>query len=236
MTIGYFLVTHGSSDPMASQQFQELINVAQIWCPNQIIGGGCLEGLPQSLTEQLLSFSQIAWRTQPQLRQVQVIPLFLLPGVHVCEDLPRALELANQAIGFDLFQLGNYLGQHPEIPRLLAQKFALFPSDRRILLSHGSKLSGAQRLISSLASQLGAEPAYWAMEPKLSNQISGSGSVTVLPYFLFPGKIPRAIAAEIANYDHVRLTSLPFTTTELVELTCLHAFQNSDPKQAQPQL
>ncbi|MDX1978590.1 MAG: CbiX/SirB N-terminal domain-containing protein [Pseudanabaenaceae cyanobacterium bins.68] len=232
MTTGYFLVTHGSSDPAAAQQLHDLVTLARTLYPREIVSGGCLEGLAQSLTEQLLNFGQYVGTDA----QIKVIPLFLLPGAHVCEDLPMAVQLANQTSGFEWFELNSYLGQHPDIVTKLAQKFAQFPSDRRILVSHGSKLPAAQQMISSLATQLGAVPAYWSIEPKLASQLACPEPVTVLPYFLFPGKISRAIAAEVANYSHAQITDLPFTLRDLVDLSLLHPLQDRDSQQVQSQL
>lgn len=135
--------------------------------------------------------------------RLQILPLLLLPGVHVREDIPREVALARQALGSAIsLELQPYLGSNERLQPLLNQKFAQLPPGGRILLSHGSRLPGANEAIVRLACQLGAAPAYWSVSPSLAEQVTtfaaqGWKSLAVVPYFLFSAGIFQAIASQV---------------------------------------
>jgi len=53
------------------------------------------------------------------------VPLFLLPGVHVIEDIPTEVAIAQQALGQEVkIDLRPYLGTHPGLSCLLANQMA----------------------------------------------------------------------------------------------------------------
>jgi len=55
----------------------------------------------------------------------QVVPLFLLLGVHVIEDIPTEVAIAQQALGQEVkIDLRPYLGTHPGLSCLLANQMA----------------------------------------------------------------------------------------------------------------
>jgi sirohydrochlorin cobaltochelatase len=215
----FFFVTHGSRNQRSLEQLNRLVALAQTTFPDYLIGGGCLEGLPVSLADQLIQFSNSV--VASEYDQIKVIPIFLLPGVHVRQDLPAQIKLAQESSDRFQFQLTDYLGNHPNIPETLAQKFLGLPN--RILISHGSKLTGGNAQIEQLANQVQAVTAYWSIEPSLTSQIDnllaqGLDQVSVMPYFLFPGGITEAIATQISGYKQVKLLETPFGPLEIAKM------------------
>ncbi len=181
---------------------------------NPLIEVAALELAPISLNESLVNFAHQA--KQQGFKQIKVIPLFLAPGVHVRQDIPAEIALAIKQINQQVtIELSPYLGKYSGIVPLLARKFAKLSAQTRILIAHGSRLSGVNNYYQNLASQLNATIAYWSVPPKLAQQIdlqiaSGTKKIAILPYFLFPGKITEAIAQEIA------LIQQKYTQVELV--------------------
>ncbi len=218
----YFLVTHGSKNPLSWAALQTLIRSTNT-LTEVIVGGGCLEGQPLTLAQQLQQFCETLSK-QSALKHINVavIPLFLLPGVHVREDIPAEMAIAQQKIVHSIkptiaLELTPHLGTHPQIPALLQAQLeaqiALIQHRKHknnqniglILLSHGSRLTAAFQAIEALAAQLGAIAAYWSVPPDLDTQIEqliaqGKEHIIVMPYFLSSGGIMEAIAQQISLY------------------------------------
>jgi len=130
---------------------------------------------------------------------LQIIPLFLLSGVHVKEDIPAAVAKVRSPIKLEL---KPHLGSYQGIKSLLSRQLADLSPQKPILLSHGSRRPGGNREVENLAAFFGAITAYWSIEPSLSQQIEsliaqGSPTIAILPYFLFTGAITDAIEAQV---------------------------------------
>jgi sirohydrochlorin cobaltochelatase len=181
------------------------------WPP---IATAVLECAPQPLHEQIC---QLAAVVLPQgIRQIQILPLFLLPGVHVKQDIPAQLAIAQQRLGATIdLRLCPFLGSHAGLRYRLAARLAAQPADAHILLSHGSRRSGGNAPVAALAHQLGAVAAYWSVAPSLTTQVEalmarGEQRLAIFPYFMFPGGISDAIAHQIdqltQQFPHLQLT------------------------------
>jgi sirohydrochlorin ferrochelatase len=131
---------------------------------------------------------------------VQILPLFLLPGVHVMEDIPAEVQLARQALGAKIqLELRPHLGSHLGLVRLLQKQLDQTEVEKTILLAHGSRRAGAGHPVEAIAQQLGAVTAYWSVAPSLDERvqelaIAGRRRLAIVPYFLFVGGITDAIA------------------------------------------
>lgn len=159
--------------------------------------------------------------------QLQVLPLFLLPGVHVMEDIPAEVAIAQQHLGESFYlKLRPFLGKHPQLPELLK---GFDPQVALILLAHGSRRLGGNQPVEAIAAQLSALPAYWSVPPSLETQVSrliqqGHSHISIQPYFLFEGGITDAIAQTVQQlrqqFPAVQLhLASPFgTTPELARL------------------
>ncbi len=174
-----------------------------------LVGTACLELGPQPLHQQIQQFGDrllaLSHLKNQQMLQVespvmQLVPLFLLPGVHVMEDIPAEVELAQTALGANLnLQVSPYLGTHSNLSQLLATPMSTTAVDAWILLSHGSRRPEANAPIEAIAAELNAVPAYWSVPPSLESTVAdlvqmGHRRVGILPYFLFAGGITDAIA------------------------------------------
>lgn len=210
----YFLVAHGSRDPrpqVALEKLAELLGDAQAVSSRPrpvrlpVVATGTLELAPISLAEQIEQFGKRARAIG--LHQIQLLPLFLLPGVHVTEDIPTEVAIAQQALGSDVkIELRPHLGSHPGMSQLLSSQLSRVKTDAWILLSHGSTRPGSHEAIEEMAAQLGAVPAYWSVPPSLRSRVeelvnNGCRQIGIVPYFLFAGGITDAIAREVAEFS-----------------------------------
>ena len=166
------------------------------------------------LPAQIQQFAQVA-RTAGCDR-IQLVPLFLLPGVHVMEDIPAAVQDAERLLRSPMqLHLRPYLGSHPLLFRLLgAQTDDPQAGFGRILLAHGSRRPGGNQPVASMAARLQALPAFWFGGPDLRSQVEaliqqGCRQIAIHPYFLFAGGITDAIAQQVSHLRH------PFPETQL---------------------
>lgn len=225
-----FFVTHGSSDPRSWLGLQDLVAIARSQS-NLYISGGCLEGQPLTLAQQLEKFAHEI--IAHGISAIAVLPLLLLEGVHVSEDIPAEVAIAQSKFQDRLrFQTIAHLGTHSQIPDLLLQQFEKYtdaPSQERpsrILVSHGSRRAEANHVVENLARSSQAIAAYWGIEPKIETQIEyllaqNIYKINVLPYFLTEGGITEAIANKLKPYsDRAQIQQLPvpLSNEQLVSL------------------
>ena len=217
MTSAYLLVSHGSRDPRPEVAMQQLAGLVseQMGNSKHQVGIAALELQPQPLHQQIQKFAT----SVDEVDCLQVVPLFLLPGVHVMTDIPEQITLAKQALGENMMiNLHPHLGSHPGLITLLSEQMATMKAETTILLAHGSRRPGSLEPIETLAAKLGAVTAYWAVAPSLESRIkdlvaAGKREVTILPYFLFTGGITDAIAQSI---EKLKL-QFPAVTFQLAE-------------------
>ncbi|MEH1925492.1 sirohydrochlorin chelatase [Nostoc sp.] len=214
MSSAYLLLSHGSRDRRPEIAMQQLARLVCHKLPKNhnsvnseyLVGIAALEMSSQPLHEQIQQFAKSAFggrKLSQNENHLKIVPLFLLPGVHVMTDIPAEVALAQQATGEDIIiELQPYLGSHPNLDKLLAKQIATIEAEVWILLAHGSRRPGSQETVEAIAARLGAVTAYWAGPPSLESRVkelvtAGYREIAILPYFLFAGGITDAIATSI---------------------------------------
>lgn len=209
----YLLVIHGSRDPRPQEAVESLVKQLAAKLPRNTtrqhrISWAALELQPQPLHQQIYEFAgSLLDRSSVH---VEVIPLFLLPGVHVKEDIPAQVELARQKIGTDVkISIRPHLGSYPSWRQGLMETIeSQSQIEAWVLLSHGSRHPGGNQPIREIVLQLHQHfhkpvvAAYWSVLPNLETQTqalmnSGYDRIGILPYFLFAGGITDAIARSV---------------------------------------
>ncbi len=213
----HLLITHGSRNVRSQQSAEQLrsniesyLNLDQsqsheeqgIEQPieqriEQRIEHAVLEGGTTSLHGQILYHAARA--RAEGLNRLQLLPLFLTPGVHVMEDLPQEVALAQKQLvdrdpSFKLSTLpylGHQLQTHPQSIALAWGTGTEMAADEmaagemaagemaagevakvaKIVLSHGSRQSDSTLLSEQFAASIGATTAYWSIEPSLAQTV-----------------------------------------------------------------
>lgn len=220
MSTAYLFIAHGSRDPRSQAALNALAQQVQTaWARDHDasvwIATAVLELAPQPLHQQILT--TIATARSQGIHHLILLPLFLLPGVHVREDIPHEVALA-QAMGDRVLPItiAPYVGSHLGMTALLRRQFAFYPEAGRILLAHGSRRIGGNHPVEAMAQRLTATPAYWSMQPSLAQQLhrlvtDEQTHWVIQPYFLFPGGITDAIAQQVTELQ----TQSPCATLDL---------------------
>lgn len=225
-TPAYLLVAHGSRDPRPARELSLLAQqvagglasalrpLATLASPSgrsskqpnasnvPLVATAFLELQPQPLHQEILAVSQQAAAAGHD--ELCILPLFLLPGVHVMEDIPAEVAIAQTQLSEALtLRLCRHFGSYSQLSQKMRSALP-FQKGRRILLSHGSRRPGGNAPIETLAKELRATPAFWSVEPGLDTQVEQKNQqngqtepdLTIIPYFLFSGGITDAIAQQ----------------------------------------
>lgn len=166
-----------------------------------ILDTAALELGTLSLHESIVGFSEKVAKNKG--KKLKILPLFLSNGVHVTEDIPREIARAKTLINREItIELSPYLGKYSGMVELLNSRFTKLGGEGRILVAHGSSWSTVSQDCQWLAAQLNAQIAYWSVAPSLREQVvaqiaAGKRKIAIVPYFLFPGRITKAIASEV---------------------------------------
>lgn len=203
MLSAYLLVSHGSRDPRPDIAMQQLAKLVSQKLPNSenLVGIATLEVNIRPLHQQIQDFAQTALSLG--CKCLKIVPVFLVPGVHVMTDIPAEVKLAQTALGENIkIEIKPYVGSHRNLARLLTPTMANIKAEVSILLAHGSRRSGSQQPVETMARSLGAVTAYWSVSPSLEVKVQelvlvGDQEIAILPYFLFTGGITDAIAASV---------------------------------------
>ncbi|MEM9264833.1 MAG: CbiX/SirB N-terminal domain-containing protein [Cyanobacteria bacterium P01_F01_bin.13] len=163
-----------------------------------IVGTAVLEFGLFPLHKQICDFGRRL--SSAGIERLQLVPLFLLRGKHVMEDIPRELELArNELKGMIDLDVGEHIGCSQCMSDLIANRFFHSPVAGRLLIAHGSRRARGNRSVDTLAKSLGIAVAYWTIESDIENRAiqlmqQGCSTLTIFPYFLFAGGITDAVA------------------------------------------
>jgi sirohydrochlorin ferrochelatase len=216
--VAVLLVVHGSHHPSynaAVKEFTMLVH-EQVMRRSQALDLGrtlvdvaFLEAHPLPLHDQIVAFADRA--VQEGISRIQLLPLFLLPGVHVREYIPAEIAL----------ELLPYIGnQQKALSGLLLSRMAAVNDSSAasiaILFSHGSRRPGGNQPVEAIAHHLaelsGMEvvTAYSFVAPFLEDRLTalksrgtvkmGYRQMAILPYVLFPGELTEAIADSVTQF------------------------------------
>ncbi len=193
-----------------------------------IVGTACLELATRPLSEQIYEFGRRL--KAAGVKELKLLPVFLMSGVHVMEDIPKEIEAAKEMLkGCLRLTLCPHLGSHEDISRVLENRLTSVETEGSLLVAHGSRRKKGNKAIQGLAKQINTKVAYWATPPDIESQVielmqEGCQRLTILPYFLFSGGITDAIAhrtEELAErFPKVQFRLLPTlgATDEVADL------------------
>jgi sirohydrochlorin cobaltochelatase len=204
----YLLVSHGSRDPRPQIEIDRLAQQLRLWLQESalvksptLVATAQLELAATPLHVQIGDFAR---NCSDEIERVVILPLFLIPGVHVMEDIPTEVALAQREIGNKVkLIVTSFLGADRDFGNLFAQNRSCLPI-QSIILAHGSRRSGGNEIVERLADRLNLKAAYWSVAPSLPDRVAeviatGATEIGILPYFLFAGGIADAIGTSVAQ-------------------------------------
>jgi sirohydrochlorin ferrochelatase len=212
---------------LASVSSTQAFSDSSLTIQKPLVGIASLECTPLPLHQQMNQFGntlleKLGNEQAQQAASIAVLPLFLLAGVHVTQDIPAEVALAERSLPPNLrFVIKPHLGSHVGLRRLITERMATLPIEAWVLLAHGSRRSQANQAVEALAEHLGALAAYWAVPPDLESRLSelaqlGYRSIGILPYFLFRGRTTDAIARTVKQLSH-KFPTLHLTLTDPID-------------------
>ncbi|MDX2216664.1 MAG: sirohydrochlorin chelatase [Oculatellaceae cyanobacterium bins.114] len=169
--------------------------------PVPLIATAVLELHPLPLHQQIQQFAEQAIALG--YGSVKILPLFLLAGVHVIDDIPAEVAIAQRSLEHRItLEQCLHVGHYPQIQQLIVNACEVPAHATKVLVAHGSRRSQGNDLVEAIAQRIGAVTAYWSREPRLETQVmmvieAGCRDIAVLPYFLFAGGITDAIAQQV---------------------------------------
>ncbi len=193
-----------------------------------IVGTACLELAARPLSEQIHEFGRRL--KAAGVKELKLLPVFLMSGVHVMEDIPKEIEAAEDMLEGSLrLTLCPHLGSHEDIHQVLENRLTSVEAEGSLLVAHGSRRKKGNKAVQGLAKRINTKVAYWATPPDIESQVielmqQGCQQLTILPYFLFSGGITDAIARrteELAErFPKVQFRLLPTlgATNEVADL------------------
>jgi sirohydrochlorin cobaltochelatase len=113
------LLDHGSREPGANAQLDELAALVAVRLPGECVATAHLSLAPPTLAE------AVANCVRSEAREITVVPCFLAAGRHVREDLPRLIAELRAAHPGVAFRLAAPLGAHPAVADALAERAKL---------------------------------------------------------------------------------------------------------------
>ncbi len=185
------LVGHGSREPAARQALVQLGEHCAVLLPRIQIAIAELELAPEPLAVQLRTIQ----KQQPHAF-LEIMPVFVGPGVHVQSDIPQAVESLSQ------IRLHPPLGTWPAWVEVVAGRCQAYADVTAwILWGHGSRLSEfgenlAQQAaaVSQMLAQKPVELAFAVQAPTLLQTATtlvnaGHRSIGIVPCFWSSGAL-----------------------------------------------
>jgi precorrin-8X/cobalt-precorrin-8 methylmutase len=214
MSLPYSIVVaaHGSRDPVAIRQVEELMALMRNAAPGRAIAHGFLEFALPTIDEAVRSV------VESGTRRVVMLPALLLAATHAKNDMPGELALLKRRFPGVEFHFGAPTDAHPLLLRLAQQRIveAEARSERPIkrseaclvVVGRGTTDPDANADVSKLARMLeeglgfGASYVCYAgtAEPSVSQGLRRAARLSdqrlvIFPYFLFDGVLVKRIYA-----------------------------------------
>lgn len=205
------LLGHGSRDPAAVEAFEQFVSFFKEWSRFPRVSSAYLESAAPSIP------GAIDRAVAEGAERVWTYPLFLFPGRHVLNDLPRLLSEAGVRHRRVAIYFGEAMHRHPKLLELARIRIAPLPeaADRTAILivANGSSESKGIEAVERFAAKLrptflGVDllPCFseiaWPTIPDAFARCAARGrrSIIVFPAVLFGGTILERIRLQVEPF------------------------------------
>jgi sirohydrochlorin ferrochelatase len=192
-------IAHGSRRKAANEKFVVFIKSVMDKCMAPIQAFGFFEHAEPSLEQAIESC------ILEGADEITVVPVFLLPGIHVNEDIPAAFSKYPSVT----FHYGKPLGADEMMveilhDRLAEARFSAQEDEVVLLVGHGSRDPEAKREFEKLASRLNVEAytAYLTTSVFYHDMIEKlvGKKIYLLPHLLFTGGYVTKMEESLLGY------------------------------------
>ncbi|WP_447974038.1 sirohydrochlorin chelatase [Nitrospira sp. Kam-Ns4a] len=215
-TTGVLLVFHGARDDDGMAEFFSfLTEVQRAWAP-MVVQPAFLEFVEPSILD------ATAELVEQGVREVLVLPLFLVPASHLKTDVPAAIRYLREQYPHVTFRYGRHLGITPLLTAILDERLREVEDGRPLpdrartavlLVGRGSSDPDANSDVAKVARLFWegrrlatVEIAFAGLTaPTLEEGLTrclrlGCEALIVLPYFLFTGILVKRITQQTAEF------------------------------------
>ena len=212
---GVLIIGHGSREPGANAEFEELVARFRAHRPDLLVAHGYVELARPTLAEGLAALA-----ADEDADEVVAVPLFLFAAGHVKNDLPLALEAARREFPRVRFSATRALGVHPTLIAVAVDRMrsVLVPdvdSARTavVLVGRGASDPDANGDFYKVARLFGegqtfawVAPAFIGIARPLFEDAmevvarTRPEAIAVVPYFLFGGRLIDKLTAQVGAF------------------------------------
>ncbi|MBF2057214.1 MAG: sirohydrochlorin chelatase [Cyanobacterium sp. T60_A2020_053] len=217
----YILVVHGSRNRKYQDNLDQIAHLTEATLKKQGLYSKlaifCLELSEKSLSENIIEFANSCYLQN--YKRIKILPLFLFSGTHVLDDIPHEINQAQAVLSNTItLEILPHLGLNEAVIDLIEEKYQKTPKAQRVLICHGTKVKEGQQEAEKLAEKITAHLAFWSINPDVNYVVEkliseGYQTISLLPYFLFTGKISRALEQQCQDlqlkYPHIQLNMMP---------------------------
>jgi len=217
------LVSHGSPEPEANEQFLKFRDMVRHRQPRVRVEGAFLERARPDFLEVLQDL------LAEGVTNVAVMPCFLFPGGHVSEDIPALIqEVVRKRFGAQV-HYGATLSEHPAVADILVEQIpadTLNETTARIILVAAGSIALAnretvERLVAEIQKRTGLSTSYGYLdqgEPLIDVALvhvakEDTKRLVVLPCLLFRGVYLRSVQRTIERF-HMSYPDIEVTLGE----------------------
>jgi len=116
MSVGIIILAHGSREPETEKTMEEIVNKVRDKTSNGSIRMAYFQFVKPSLEDSVREF------IEEGVKEINIIPYFLFPGVHIREDVPLALgEIKREYPGVTI-NVADTLGADDRLAEIVADR------------------------------------------------------------------------------------------------------------------
>ncbi|MGM0369475.1 MAG: sirohydrochlorin chelatase [Bacillota bacterium] len=116
MKTGVVILGHGSRAEEATEVFNQIVEMVKEKIDYDFVKGAAMELAEPTLDQ---SVDQLV---QHGVEQINIIPLFLFPGIHIQEDIPELIEELETEYPEVQFNFGQNIGADEKIAEIVVDR------------------------------------------------------------------------------------------------------------------
>ncbi|PRX29841.1 CbiX protein [Orenia metallireducens] len=116
MKTGVIILGHGSRTVEANQVFDSIVEMVKEEIDYEIVEKASMELAKPSLAQSIEKVVKAG------VKKVIVVPLFLFPGIHIQEDIPKLIKLEQKKYPEVEFIFGRNIGADQKIAELMVER------------------------------------------------------------------------------------------------------------------